>query len=178
MKVGTRTKTHEGLAAMQILAWIVFIGYLIEAGAILISYGVSFVNPIAAKNLYLGLNLYNLRQLSFWQYSLAVSFLVALPVMKAYIAFLVIKTLSKFNMKNPFTPEVAHKLEKISFVAFGTWCVTMLSNAYTSWLIKKTGQLYGSLLSGEFIFMVGLVYIMARIFKRGVEIQSENDLTI
>ena len=43
---------------------------------------------------------------------------------------------------------------------------------------EKTGQLYGSLLSGEFIFMVGLVYIMAWIFRRGVEIQSENDLTI
>ncbi|RYY11044.1 MAG: DUF2975 domain-containing protein, partial [Chitinophagaceae bacterium] len=49
---------------------------------------------------------------------------------------------------------------------------------YTSWLLKKTGQLYGSLLSGEFIFMVGLVYIISKIFKRGVEIQTENDLTI
>ena len=178
MKVGSRTKTHEGLAAMQILAWIAFIGYMIEAGAKLTSYAVSYVNPAAAKNLYLGLNLYDLRQLDFWQYSVAVLFLTLLPLMKSYIAWLVISTLSKFNMNNPFTAGVAGKLEKISFAAFVTWCVTIFNNAYITWLMKKTGGLQGNLLATEFIFMVGLVFIISKIFRRGVEIQTENELTI
>lgn len=173
-----QTRTEQVLTLMHILAWVAFIGFMIEAGAILVSYGVSSVNPEGAKNLYKGLNLYNLRQFSFWQYSLSVSMLAALSIMKAVLSFLVIKTLSGFNLKNPFTMEVAGRLERISYLAFGTWFVTMLFNARTAWLTKVTGGFHGNWLSGEFIFMVGLVFIISQVFKRGVEIQSENDLTI
>lgn len=74
--------------------------------------------------------------------------------------------------------DVAMRLEKISIIAFGTWVVTMLSNAHTGWLLKLTGELHGNWLSGEFIFMVGIVFIVSQVFKRGVEIQSENELTV
>ena len=81
-------------------------------------------------------------------------------------------------MKNPFTTEVVSRLEKISYYAFGIWLVTMHYNAHTAWLMKKTGELNGNFISGEFILMVGLVYIFSQVFKRGVEIQSDNELTI
>ncbi|MBN2635649.1 MAG: DUF2975 domain-containing protein [Prolixibacteraceae bacterium] len=32
--------------------------------------------------------------------------------------------------------------------------------------------------TGPFLFMAGLVFVISQIFKRGVEIQSENDLTV
>jgi hypothetical protein len=32
--------------------------------------------------------------------------------------------------------------------------------------------------AGEFLFMAGLVFIISPIFKRGVELQSENELTV
>ena len=178
MKIQTKTRTEQILMVMHILAWVAFIGFMIEAGAILVSYGASVVNPDGAKNVYRGLNLYNLRQFNFWHYTLSVSFMVALSIMKAFVSFLVIKTLSKFNLANPFTMEVARRLEKISYVAFGTWLVTMLSNAHTAWLMKITGELHGNWISGEFIFMIGLVFIISQVFTRGVEIQSENDLTV
>lgn len=178
MEINEQKRTGQVLKIMHIVAWAAFIGFAIEAGAILISYAVSCVNPEGAKNLYKGLNLYNLRQVNFWHYTQYVSLLLALPIMKSWVSFLVMKTLSKFNLKNPFTSEVARRLEKISYVAFGTWLVTMASNVYISWLLKTTGKLYGNWLSGEFIFMVGLVFIFSQVFKRGVEIQSENDLTV
>jgi hypothetical protein len=178
MKLKTQRSSEQLLKIMPTLAWVIFIGYMIEAGAILVSYVISCVNPEGAKNLYMGLDLYSLRQSSFWEYSGYVFFMVALPIMKSCVAFQVIKTLSKFNLKNPFTMEVARRLEKISFVALGTWVVTLLSNVYTSLLMKITGKLYGTRLSTEFIFMVGLLFIIATVFKRGVEIQSENELTV
>jgi hypothetical protein len=98
--------------------------------------------------------------------------------MKSFVWFLVIKTLSKINLVNPFKMEVALTLEKISYVLFGTWIVGILSSAYTSRLLKITGELFGSWMTGEFIFMAGLVFIISQIFKRGVEIQSENELTV
>jgi len=178
METKAQTRTEQILKIMPILAWAAFIGFTIEAGAILISYGVSFGNEGAAKDLYQGLDLYALRQLNFGYYTQSVSFLVALLIMKSVLCYLVIKTLSQFNLRHPFTMDVASRLEQISYWAFGTWVVTMLSNANTSWLLKKTGVLHGNWLSGEFIFMVGLIYIVSQVFKRGVEIQSENDLTV
>ncbi len=178
MKSLPKTRTEQILAVMPILAWVALAGFIIEGGALLISYGLSWVNPDAAKDLYRGLNLYNLRQFNFWHYTLSVSFLVALSLMKAYVSWLVVGLLSKFNLKNPFTLDVARRLEKISIFSFGTWVVTMLCNANTSWLMKITGELHGNWLSGEFIFMVGIVFIMSQVFKRGVEIQSENELTV
>lgn len=178
MDIQTKTRTEQILTVMPILAWVAFIGFLIEAGIIVVSYGVSCFNPDAAKNLYRGLDLYNLRQFNFWYYTLSVSFMVALSIMKSWVSLLVIKTLSKFNLKNPFTMEVARRLEKVSYVAFGTWLVTMLSNVLTAWLMKITDELHGNWISGEFIFEIGLVFIISQVFKRGVEVQSENDLTV
>jgi hypothetical protein len=90
----------------------------------------------------------------------------------------VITALSKFKLADPFTAEVAGRLEKISIVAFGTWVVTMIYNAHNWLLVKRTGEVMGEWLSGEFIFLVGIVYIFAQVFKRGVEIQSENEMTV
>lgn len=178
MRMKTKMGTGKILKVMHILSWVAFIGLMIEAGAILISYFLSWSNPEAARNLYTGLNLYNLRQFSFWHYSMSVSFLVALSSMKAFVLFLVIKTLSKVNLMNPFTIEVARTIESISYVLLGTWIVAILNNAHARWLMKRMGDMEGVLASREFIFMAGLLFIISQIFKRGVEMQSENDLTV
>ena len=184
MKRKRKPKTEQILMVMRILAWVAFIGFMIQAGAVLISFGVSCVNPEGAKNLYKGLNLYNLRQYNFTYYVCRVSFIVVLLLMKSYVCFLVIKTLSKITLADPFKMEVAQTLEKISYVLFGAWIVGVLSSAYSSWLLKITGEffgsgeLFGSGSTEEFLFMAGLVFIISQIFKRGVEIQSENELTV
>ena len=54
MKTLLKTRTGQILTVMPILAWVAFVGYLLEAGAVLVSYGVSVVNPEVATNLYRG----------------------------------------------------------------------------------------------------------------------------
>ncbi len=178
MNMETKTRTEQILTVMHILAWVACIGLMIEAGAILVSFGVSCVNPQAAKNLYQGLDLYRLRQVSFWHYTQAVSFMFALAGMKAYVVFLVIKTLAEVKLRNPFKIEVALKIETISYVLLGIWLVALVSSAHVGWLLKTTGEVYPIGASGEFLFAAGLVYIISQIFKRGVELQSENELTV
>ena len=178
MEIKVKTRTEQILMVMRILAWVAFVGYLIEAGSILVSYGVSIVNPDAAKDLYRGINFYNLRAFNGWHYTLAVSFMIAISIMNSYVWFLVIKISSKISLENPFKMEVAQGLERISYVLLGTWIVGMISSGHTAWLMKITGEVFGDWSSGEFIFMAALVFIISQIFKRGVEIQSENDLTV
>ena len=173
-----KIKTEQILAVMNVLAWLTFIGLAIQAGAILISYGVSTVNPEGAKNLYRGLNLYSIRQFNFWHYTITVAFMVALCILKAYVAWLVIKLLSKIKLASPFTVVVSAIMERISYFILVLWVTTMVYDAQLSWLSEKIAGLEGNLISGQFIFLAGVVFVMAQIFKKGVELQSENELTV
>jgi hypothetical protein len=178
MDFAAKTRTEQILVVMYFLAWVAMIGFLIKAGGILFSYSISIVSPDAAKYLYDGLDLHELREFNFWHYTLSISFLVVFPLMKAYVSFLALKTLSEVNMINPFTSEVSDKLERISYALLGAWMIAMLSNAHTSWIQHRIGVLQGDWIAGDFIFMAGLVFIISKVFKRGVELQSENDLTV
>lgn len=173
-----RTRTQQILVVMHVLAWVAFIGLVIKTGALLTSYGISWINPGAADDLYRGLDLSNLREFSFWQYSQSVSFLIAFDAMRAFVMFLVIRTLSKVNLVSPFTREVCGSVEKISHVLFGIWIVAILSNAHGKWILKQTGEMVPTLPTDEFLFMAGLVFVISQVFKRGLEIQSENELTV
>ncbi|QMW00885.1 DUF2975 domain-containing protein [Spirosoma foliorum] len=172
------TRTQQILSVMQILTWIAYIGLCIKTGAILISFGVSFINPEAVKNLYKGLDLDHLRQMNITYYVSLVSFILAILMLKAHALFLTTTILSKISLANPFTMEVAQTLEKISYVLVSAWIVGSLSNAYTSWLLKRTGESFSSGATDELLFMAGLVFIISQVFKRGVEIQAENELTV
>jgi hypothetical protein len=178
MKTNAKTRTEQILTVLNILAWVAFVGFLIEAGAILFSYGVSLFNPEGAKNLYNGLDLHRLMKFNFWHYTLSVSFRVAILIMKSMVWLLVIKTLSAVSLTDPFKMEIAQKLESIAYMLFATWVVGMTSAGHMAWLQEISGETHGEYVSGEFIFWAGLVYIISQVFKRGVEIQSENELTV
>ncbi|MBE9462641.1 DUF2975 domain-containing protein [Dyadobacter subterraneus] len=172
------TRTKQILDVMYVLTWIAFVGLMIETGAILVSYVVSCINPEAAKNLYKNLNLEELREFSIWQYTYVVSFILAVSAMKAYVLYLLITALSKVNLVNPFKIEVVHILERISYILLGIWIVALLNNENVGRLLKTAGINSEKLAADEFIFIAGLVFIISQVFKRGVEIQSENDLTV
>jgi hypothetical protein len=171
-------KTETILVGMQVIAWLAVSGYIVQAGAIIISFAVSCVNPEGAKNLYMGLNLFHLRESNFTHYVILLAFMVVLLLMKSSVWFLVTTTLRKITIRDPFKIETASTLEKMSYVLFIAWIVSVSGNIYTTWLLKITGDVYKIGPAEEFIFMAGIIYIISQIFKRGVEIQSENELTV
>jgi hypothetical protein len=173
-----KTRTDYLLAFMNVLAWLTFFGLWVKAGAILISYGVSFKHPIASENLYMGWNLSKVRQYDFGHYTVMVIMNVVVLLIDAYIAFLVTRALSKIKMSNPFTMEVSKILEKISYLILLVWVIAMLYNSYITWLSKQISGFQENKFSGEFILMAGVVFVFSQIFKKGVEIQSENELTV
>ena len=164
---------------MNVLAWLTFIGLIVKAGAYIVSYGVSVGNPVAAKNLYMGFNLYNLRQADFWRYTATVALIVAILLLEAYTAYLVMRALTKIRIApSPFTMDVAKILEKVSYVILFTWVVVVLSNAHMKWISKQIAGLSENQFSGDFLFQAAIVFVIAQVFKKGVELQTENDLTV
>ena len=74
--------------------------------------------------------------------------------------------------------EVAKKLEKIAYTLLLVWVAILLYNGQLKWLSKDVTGLQEMNLSTDFIFYAGLVFIVSQIFKKGVEIQTENELTV
>ena len=176
--MSTKTKTETVLVVMNVIAWITFIGLMIEAGAILVSYGISVANPKLAMKMYKGLDWHSLRQYDFWHYTGVITLKASILIIEAYTAFLVIKVLSSIKMTNPFTMEVAQKLENISYTLILVWAAVLIYNGQLKWLSKEVAGLQEMQLSADFIFYAGLVFIISQIFKKGVEIQTENELTV
>lgn len=176
--MSTKTKTETVLLVMNVIAWITFIGLMIEAGVVLVSYGISVVNPGVAARLYRGQDWLTLRQYDFWHYTGVISLKAAILILESYTAYLVIKVLSSIKMANPFTLEVAKKLENIAYTIMLVWIVVLLYNGQLRWLSHAVTDLEEKRLSADFIIYAGLVFIISQIFKKGVEIQTENELTV
>lgn len=178
-----KTRTKKIFMAMKIISWIIFIGLCIKTGSIIISYFVSlFVNQVGANDLYLGLNLSDLYVFSAVHYSLMVFLIVLLWGSKALIFYFIIKIFLKINLVHPFSRDVAVLIFRISYVAFAFSVLTAVANEYCQWLIEKGVALHflHDYLEGgpEFLFMSGIIFFIAEVFLRGIEIQSENELTI
>ena len=173
------TKTTFILKAMNIIFWVIFIGLCIKTGAILISFLISlFINSDGAKNLYLGFNLFDLFTFDKLHYCFIVSFIILLTGLKAYMAYLVVKIFLKFKFSSPFKTTVTSLISKISYVALGTGILAIISSVYSDWLIKKGIPISHDWGSDEILFFAGVIYIVAQVFKKGEEIQTENELTV
>ena len=162
---------------MNVVAWIALIGLSIKAGAILISYGVSLGNEDAAKDLYEGMSYFAYKQNSNVQYTILVFYRVLQYSLQAYIAFLVIKLLSNLNIDRPFNSDALKKMQGISYCVIFIWAIVVAHNIHVGILESTTG-IKATLLSSEFVYIAGIVYVFSLLFKRGLELQSENDLTI
>ena len=158
-------KTEKLLKIMKFFSWFAFIGLMIKAGAILVTY------------LYEGMNLIEYRNYSFLQYTFIVIYKILLYATEAYIAFLVIQLLKKLDIKQPFNVHVQKFMQQISKSIFYLWIIAIVHNTHMQ-LIGKKHNFEIDLFSSDFVFLSVIIFIFAQIVKRGIEIQSENELTI
>ncbi len=94
-------------------------------------------NPDGAKNLYEGLNLFELYQTNVNAYKLMMSFIIFLAGYKAYIAFLVIRIFRKLNLKASFSEAIIQLITKISYSAFAIGILSLLAISYSENIFKK-----------------------------------------
>jgi len=168
------------LKIMNVLFWIIFIGLCIKTGALLISFFVSlFVNSAGAKDLYMGLNLSELRDYSLLYYIQMASLVIALNGLKAYIAYLVVKIFLKFDLTKPFNHDITALITTISNVALNAGILALVTDGVSNWLAKHKGiDVPINNGAGEILFFAGVIYIIAIVFRKGTELQTENDLTV
>ena len=173
---------QPSLMLITVVIWSIFIGLCIQAGALLFTAVYSFFNPVVAENLYEGLNLSTLREQNLWYYGGVLSIVLFIAGQKAYLFFLMIRVFLKINLVNPFSREISNLISRISYVAFQIGVAIMLASGVFKGMGKRgydldgVPQLVGN--GFEFLLMAALLIAIGMVFKRGVEIQDENELTV
>lgn len=175
-------ETQPVLMLLTIVIWSIFIGLCIKGGSLLFTSVYSLFSPSVAKDLYKGLDLSVFREWHTGYYIVAVSLLIGISASKAYIFFLVIRVFLKIDLVHPFSKEVSILISNIGKVTVQVGVLTIIAASYFVWLSSKTfhSPLTSGFLSGsaEYLIMGAVIYAIAMVFKRGVEIQADNDLTV
>ena len=86
-------------------------------------------------------------------------------------------------MSQPFGSEMGRFIINLSYLAFGIGVFSWWGVKYSEWFVEQGVQMpdihYLRLGGADvWLFMSVILFVIAQIFKRGIEIQSENELTV
>lgn len=175
-------KTNLIFKVLHVVAWLIFVGLCIEAGGLIVNFIFSIYRPEFIPNLYQKLDLiamYKHSQVAFFG---MYAFILSIAILKAYLFYIVIILMYKLDLSNPFNGFVSAQITRISSCTFLIGIVSFIGQETAKNLQHhgyKTDDLNPFWGDNEaFILMAAIIYIIAIIFKRGIEIQTENDLTI
>src|SRR5690606_29723371 len=96
---------------LQIVAWIIFVGLCIQAGALLVNFVYSLFNPEIVKYLYNKLDLSALYQQDRSVYYLAYHFILIIAILKTVMFYWVVMLVTKLDLAKPFNSVVANRIK-------------------------------------------------------------------
>jgi hypothetical protein len=167
---------------LSVVAWIIFVGLCIEAGALIVNFIFSLYKPGIVNNLYQNMDLSQMYERSKVAYFSMYSFILVIAVLKAYLFYILIRLTTKLDLEKPFSSFVSKQITQISRFTFSIGLISYIARE-----VSKNLQRHGYELEqlekfwvdyNAFILMAAIIYVIALIFKKGIEIQSENELTI
>ena len=176
------TKDNFIFKALQVIAWFIFIGLSIEAGGLIINFGFSLYKPEFVSNLYQKLNLLEMYGRSKWAFFGMYSFILSIAILKTFMFYVVVSLISKFNLSKPFEGFVSKQVTQISYYTFAIGMLSHIAREaaknleHHGYEVEKLYPFWAD--SQAFMLMAAVIYIIATIIRRGVEIQNENDLTV
>lgn len=167
---------------LHVIAWIFFVGLCIEAGGIIVNFVFSIYNPEFVSKLYQKLDLSELYNRSKWIFFSMYSFIIVIALLKVLLFYTVIMLLLKLDLSKPFSSFVSSQISQISYytLSIGIMCLIAAQSTknldHHGYLVERLYQFWND--GQAFILMSAVVYVISTIFKKGVELQKENDLTV
>ena len=167
---------------MIIVAWLIFVGLSIEAGGLLVNFVYSLFKPEVVKHLYNKLDLSEMYYRSKEVFVMIYSFILVIAILKSILFYKVIQLASKLDLAKPFSSYVSSKIMTICYFTLSIGLLSYVAKEVVQKLLDlgyRIDQLNPYWVDSQaFILMSAVLYIIATIFKRGIEIQTENDSTI
>jgi len=177
-----KTKKNVVFIILNIITWIIFVGLSIEAGALIVNFVFSIFKPEMVQNLYNKMDLSELYNQSQWAFYGMYGFVLFISILKCILFYIVIMLLLKLDLEKPFNAFVSTQITRMSYLTLSIGLFSYIAREiakrleYYGFGIEPLNQFWVD--SQAFILMAAVVYVIALIFKKGVELQSENELTI
>jgi hypothetical protein len=175
-------KNNFVFKVLSIVAWVIFVGLCIEAGGLIVNFIFSLYKPEFVQNLYQKLDLSEMYKLSKLAFFSMYTFILVISILKAYLFFIVIRLISKLDLSKPFNSFASEQITQLSYFTLSIGLVSYIAQQTAKSLLHRgyeIDQLNRFWVDSQaFILMAAVVYVIATIFKRGLEIQNENDLTV
>lgn len=167
---------------LYIVAWLIFVGLCVEAGGLIVNFFFSLYKPELIQNLYQKLDLTEMYNNSKLVFFIVYGFILTISILKACLFYTVIRLMHTMELSRPFSTFVAKQISKISYYTLSIGLLSYIAKELVENLIHygfvtdHLNEFWSD--SQAFILMGAVIYIIATIFKKGVDIQNENDLTV
>lgn len=179
--------TKQIVAVLKVVAWVLFFALAVDAGGIVVNTLITvFLNEQGVQNFWSGKEyLTRLHQFDPGHFVAIAIAMSIVAVLKAILFYLIVKIFSKdiVSMQTPFSEPLRQILILLSYVALGIAMFSQGGADYSRWLSTQgAGEVDISVLrfggADVWFFMAVVLFAVVYVVKRGIEIQSEHDLTI
>jgi hypothetical protein len=168
--------------AIQTACWLIFAGLCIQTGTLIFNYIYSLFKPVATHNLHLGLDLSKIHEQSFLIYNARFSLILILSFLKATVFYYVIRLFTKMEISKPFSISISTLITTISYYSFSVGLISYLAHQFVKQISHKGYDVNAISRywddSGAYLMMSAILFVIAMIFKKGIELQNENELTV
>lgn len=178
--------TQQLLNVLLVLAWIIFVGLCVDAGGVLFNaFSVLFFNRNGAHFFWKEIDLSGLIAYDMGYFMVITVLMSIVAILQSILFYLIVKILhdKKLNFTQPFNAELVRFISGSAYLSMGIALFSSWGVKNVKWLVMKGVTMpdihgLGFDGAGVWLFMGIILLVIAQIFKRGVEIQAENDLTI
>ncbi len=175
-------KTDLVIKFLHVITWIIFIALCYQTGALMFNYAFMQFRVFPPENQYLILDLTELFRQSEVYFGLLFGLAIGVNGLKAYTFYLITLIFQYLNLHKPFSQEMSRLISKISYYIFAVGILGAVAQGVTDELAKQGFPVANSYVHWDdysaFLMMAAVVFVIAQIFKKGLELQAENDLTI
>ncbi|MEZ5072426.1 MAG: DUF2975 domain-containing protein [Bacteroidales bacterium] len=177
------TKTNNFVFwALHVVAWIIFVGLCIEAGALLVNFLFNIWKPESVGVLYQKLDLSGMYAQNKRAFFGIYSFILTIAVLKAFLFYIVIRLMLRMELAKPFSEYVARQIVLMSHYTLSIGLISYIARQTANGLIhhgydtNDVSRFWED--SQAFVLTGAVIYIIGAIFKKGVALQHENELTV
>ena len=175
-------KTDLVIKFLHVISWIIFIALCYQTGALIFNYTFMQFRVFPPENQYLILDLTELFTQSELYFGILFGLAIGVNGLKAYTFYLITLIFQYINLHKPFSQEVSRLISKISYFILAVGLLGVIAQGISDELAKKGFPVTNANQQWDdysaFLMMAAVVFVIAQIFKKGLELQSENDLTI
>ena len=179
-------KTDYIMKTLIVISWIIFVGLCVQAGGFIFNaFFTLLLETAGASKYWIEVDLSSVYNYNQTYFVILISLMIIATVMKAIVFYFIINLFNEktLNISMPFNETVKQFISTVAYLALGIGLFSFWGAKFTEQLVTQGLQMpdvaHLSLSGADvWIFMSVILFVIAQIFKKGIEIQNENELTV